>query len=146
MKPKTLFILGMLVVAIVMLVAWAAIQQSAPSKFDGFAQCLKEKGATFYGAFWCPHCQDQKKLFGTAKRLLPYVECSTPNGNGQLPVCIEKVMANPTAVAELKVKRLSDYDDVVRDNLKTIGNFKTNLAFWRACGKLLEGKVERTAS
>lgn len=90
MKSKTLFILGLLVVAIVMLVAWAAIQQSAPSKLDGFAQCLKDKGAIFYGAFWCPHCQDQKKLFGTAKRLLSYVECSTPNGNGQLPACIEK--------------------------------------------------------
>ena len=49
-------------------------------------------------------------------------------------------------VAELKVKRLSDYDDVVRDHLKTIGTYKTDLTFWRACGKLLEGKVARTAA
>lgn len=90
MKAKTAVILGLLLVAIVMLVAWAAVQQSAPSKLDGFAQCLKDKGATFYGAFWCPHCQDQKKLFGTAKRFLPYVECSTPDGKSQRPVCTEK--------------------------------------------------------
>ncbi len=90
MKIKTIFILALLLVAIVMLVAWAVIQQSKPSKLDGFAQCLKDKGATFYGAFWCPHCQDQKKLFGTAKRLLPYVECSTPDGKSQRPVCAEK--------------------------------------------------------
>lgn len=97
MKPKTILILGLLVIAVVMLVAWAAIQRSAPSKLDGFAECLKDKGATFYGAFWCPHCQDQKKLFGTAKRLLPYVECSTPNGSGQLPVCMEnKITTYPT--------------------------------------------------
>ncbi len=90
MKTKTIVILGLLLVAIVMLVAWSAVRQSAPSPLDGFAQCLKDKGATFYGAFWCPHCADQKKLFGTAKRLLPYVECSTPDGNHQTPACIEK--------------------------------------------------------
>jgi L-aminopeptidase/D-esterase-like protein len=66
--------------------------------------------------------------------------------NVLMPLCVEAVLANPAAVAELKVKRLSDYDDVVRDHLKTIGTYQTDLKFWRACGKLLEGKVERTAS
>lgn len=66
--------------------------------------------------------------------------------NALMPVCVEAILANPTAVAELKVKRLSDYDDVVRDHLKTIGTYKTESMFWRACGKLLEGRVERTAS
>ena len=37
-------------------------------------------------------------------------------------------------------------DEAVRDHLKTIGTYKTDLTFWRACGKLLEGKVEKTAS
>jgi hypothetical protein len=66
--------------------------------------------------------------------------------NALMPLCVEAVLANPAAVAELKVKRLTDYDDVVRDHLKTIGTYKTDMAFWRACGKLLEGKVERTAA
>jgi hypothetical protein len=66
--------------------------------------------------------------------------------NALMPLCVEAVLANPAAVAELKVKRLTDYDDVVRDHLKTIGTYKTDLTFWRACGRLLEGKVERTAS
>jgi thiol-disulfide isomerase/thioredoxin len=97
MKPKTIIILALLLVIVVGLVAWAAVQQSAPSKLDGFAECLKDKGATFYGAFWCPHCIEQKKLFGTAKRLLPYVECSTPNGSGQRPVCADKnIVTYPT--------------------------------------------------
>lgn len=53
-----------------------------------FAQCLTDKGATFYGAFWCPHCQAQKKLFGTqAVKKLNYVECSTPDGKAQNQVC-----------------------------------------------------------
>lgn len=43
------------------------------------AEALKAGGAKFYGASWCPHCEDQKTLFGTAARHLPYVECA-PNG------------------------------------------------------------------
>jgi uncharacterized membrane protein len=41
---------------------------------------LTARGMKFYGASWCPHCQQQKELFGAAGRLLPYVECS-PNGS-----------------------------------------------------------------
>ena len=65
-----------------------------PGKYDEFATCLKDKGAIFYGAFWCPHCQAQKKLFGSSQKLLPYVECSTPDGQGQTPICIEKGVAS----------------------------------------------------
>lgn len=61
-----------------------------PGKYDTFAACLKDKGATFYGAFWCPHCQAQKKLFGVSQKLLPYIECSFPNGQGQTQICKDK--------------------------------------------------------
>ncbi|MBI5224316.1 hypothetical protein HY989_00435 [Candidatus Micrarchaeota archaeon] len=60
---------------------------SAPGKYDDFAKCLAEKGAKFYGAFWCPHCKTQKELFGSSIKYVDYVECSTPDGNGQLSVC-----------------------------------------------------------
>ncbi len=59
-------------------------------KYDDFAKCLKDKGAVFYGAFWCSHCQNQKKSFGASVEFLPYVECSTPDGKGQLQVCLDK--------------------------------------------------------
>ena len=65
-------------------------KNSEPGKLDTFAQCLKDKGAVFYGAFWCQHCQSQKAMFGKSQKLLPYVECSTPDGRGQLVVCKEK--------------------------------------------------------
>ncbi len=38
---------------------------------------LTETGATFYGAHWCPRCQEQKALFKASARRLPYVECSS---------------------------------------------------------------------
>lgn len=61
-----------------------------PRPLDGFAQCLADKKAAFYGAFWCPHCQNQKKMFGRSARLLPYTECSTPDGKSQLQICVDK--------------------------------------------------------
>ena len=46
------------------------------------AQYLKEKGAKFYGAYWCPFCTKQRAMFGaTGVRALPYVECA-PDGFG----------------------------------------------------------------
>jgi len=64
--------------------------------YDEFAQCLSDAGAIFYGAYWCPHCQSQKAAFDNS-RALPYIECSTPNGQGQTPVCIEqKIDGYPT--------------------------------------------------
>lgn len=71
-------------------VYWLVKVNSGPGPLDAFAQCLGDKGAVFYGTFWCPHCQKQKAMFGKSERLLPYVECSTPDGQNQLPVCREK--------------------------------------------------------
>ncbi|HEY4511028.1 MAG TPA: hypothetical protein VJG29_01500 [Candidatus Paceibacterota bacterium] len=63
-----------------------------PGELDEFAACLTEQGVTFYGAFWCPNCTNQKKMFGRSADLLPYLECSTSDGKGQLPVCAEKAV------------------------------------------------------
>jgi thiol-disulfide isomerase/thioredoxin len=75
------------VVVIVVFVGFGIWNRTQPGKYDTFAQCLGEKEAIFYGAFWCPHCQEQKALFGRSKDLLPYTECSSPNGQEQLAVC-----------------------------------------------------------
>jgi hypothetical protein len=59
-------------------------------KLDAFAECLTNKGVKFYGAFWCPRCQAQKALFDSSEKLLPYIECSTPDAQGRTTVCDEK--------------------------------------------------------
>ncbi len=43
---------------------------------DEFAQCLSGKGAKMYGAYWCPHCQNEKSAFGNSFRFVDYVECT----------------------------------------------------------------------
>jgi uncharacterized membrane protein len=48
----------------------------------GLAVRLAESGALFYGASWCPHCQEQKALFAASQDRLPYVECSPAGPRG----------------------------------------------------------------
>ncbi len=85
------FIWPLIGVLFVAFVVWLIITPGRVkvSVYDGFAQCVKESGATFYGAFWCPHCQAQKAMFGSASQYLPYVECSSPNGKDRLPICAD---------------------------------------------------------
>lgn len=83
--------IAVIVAALAIGAIWLLVDyRSKPGKLDGFAQCLKDKGATFFGAFWCPHCQNQKALFGNSAKLLPYIECSTPDAQGQLQICKDK--------------------------------------------------------
>jgi uncharacterized membrane protein/glutaredoxin len=52
------------------------------------AEHLTEQGVLFYGASWCPHCQEQKRLFGNSASRLPYIECSPAGPNTpQAPSC-----------------------------------------------------------
>ena len=87
-----LFVVGLLVLGVVATVIFrgASGGDSLTGKYDTFAQCLTEKGAIFYGAFWCPHCRAQKEMFGSSEKFLPYVECSTLDGRNQVPACSEK--------------------------------------------------------
>ena len=90
MKKEHIIIGLITVVVLASIVMISYKQDNTPGKLDTFAMCLEDKGSIFYGAFWCPNCQNQKKMFGRSAKLLPYVECSTPNGKGQLSVCTEK--------------------------------------------------------
>ena len=99
MKKGALIFWAAVLVLIVVGVGMALFVKIGPSNLEPFAQCLKEKGVVFYGAFWCPHCQRTKAMFGSAASQLPYVECSTPDGKGQLQICTDKeVQSYPTWV------------------------------------------------
>jgi len=120
MKAKLTNIILIIALAFVLLggafyLLWK--KEQVPGKLDAFAQCIKDEGAVFYGAFWCSHCQNQKSFFGKSKKYLPYVECSTADSNGQLQVCInEDIQIYPTwkfsdgskTEGELSLKELSD--------------------------------------
>src|SRR2546425_10628705 len=78
---------------------------------------------------------------GTAKQVEAAVQTAL------IPGCVKDVMADPTAVAELKVKRVTDYDDVVRDYRKRAGaQSNVGYQFNRDCGKAIEAVMAKSAS
>lgn len=118
MKKGVLVFWLIIIVIIVAGVGISFFAKAAPGQYDTFAQCIKDKGVIFYGAFWCPHCQATKAQFGNSAKLLPYVECSTPDGQGQTQECIDnKVESYPTWVrpdgqrisGERTMQELSDF-------------------------------------
>jgi hypothetical protein len=57
-------------------------------KYDSFAKCLATKNAKMYGLYWCPHCADQKREFGSSFHYVPYVECASEQDPHELtPAC-----------------------------------------------------------
>lgn len=72
---KTVVVLVIVVLSV--LLGWRYFGRPAGegSNLDAFAQCLRDKGVTMYGAEWCSHCQAEKDRFGESFRFVPYVEC-----------------------------------------------------------------------
>ena len=56
-----------------------------------FAKYLNDNNVVMYSAYWCPHCNDQKQLFGKkAVEELLIVECAKDGKNNQYKLCQEK--------------------------------------------------------
>jgi uncharacterized membrane protein/glutaredoxin len=52
------------------------------------AEHLTKIGAKMYGAYWCPHCHEQKDLFGKeGAAKVPYIECADDGQNPQPDLC-----------------------------------------------------------
>lgn len=96
-KYKTLWIISGVI--LITILVFAGRLNREPGQLDAFASCLHDEGTKFYGTYSCPHCNNQKEMFGNSAKLLPYVECSTPSGRGVNPNCREaKVNSYPTWV------------------------------------------------
>ena len=68
----------------------AVIAVSSPEKIK-LAEHLTEQGAVMYNAYWCPHCHDQKEMFGKeAAAKLNLVECAKDGFNNKSELCESK--------------------------------------------------------
>lgn len=72
--------------AVVLVIAGCA-GEPEDGQYAQVAQCLTDKGVKFYGAFWCPHCSDQKRMFGDDIRYITYVECDPRGENADPAAC-----------------------------------------------------------
>lgn len=86
---------GAVIAVLALHLYYAGYWGRAPREEDpwvrGLAEHLTKTNAKFYGAYWCPHCVEQKELFGASVKRIPYVECS-PSGPSapQATECKEK--------------------------------------------------------
>ena len=61
---------------------------------DAFAQCLATKQVAMYGLYWCDHCAEQKKMFGSSFQHITYVECGIKGSRAEEPACIQAGVKN----------------------------------------------------
>lgn len=114
MSSTTKKIVYLVVIFAVILLGYLGYKMFSPPDYTSFATCLTEHNVIMYGTDWCPHCQNQKKMFGRAFKNVLYVNCDVS------PICEEiGVKSYPTwsingklldsGVKELEVlSRLSD--------------------------------------
>lgn len=75
-RNKKIFNYSILAI-VVIAIAYALYINFKPEagEHDALAQCLTKKGVTMYGTDWCPHCQEQKREFGTSFKYVTYINC-----------------------------------------------------------------------
>lgn len=106
-KPQQTFTQG---------VGWTIQNTSSDSEIQ-LARHLKQTGAKMFSAFTCPHCHEQKELFGReAAKDLPYVECHPEGKNTQTELC-QKANIPGFPTWEVNGQRL-----VGRQTLETLAN------------------------
>lgn len=83
---------------------WEITTKSGKAEIE-LAKHLKSVGAVNYAAFWCPHCYEQKQLFGKeAFQQINAIECAPEGKNPQPQKCVDaKIRAFPTWVIKGKI-------------------------------------------
>lgn len=99
---------------------WGSSTAAENAKVRALAEHLAKSDVKFYGAYWCPHCADQKEMFGGSASRVPYVECS-PFGSGgpQASACSDMgIKSYPTWIIKgqryvgvLSLEELARYSD-----------------------------------
>ena len=63
--------------------------KSSPQQIS-LAKHISKYGAVMYGAYNCPHCISQKKMFGEAFKYIRYVECNNKGPKANPSLCFAK--------------------------------------------------------
>jgi len=101
------------------------------------AKYLQSTKAVMYGAFWCPHCQRQKELFGKeAWKYITYVECSPKGYKSQYATCLSNGIDGYPSWKFGNGKSQGGEMELI--DIATTSGFKKKFAF---DGSLEEGQV-----
>ena len=86
-KSANLYIWVAVIALLLIGIGYFKVIQPGQQNHDELAKCLTANGAKFYGAYWCPHCEAQKKSFGVSVKYLPYVECAIRGSEEMTQIC-----------------------------------------------------------
>jgi len=75
MKKEILMVGVLLLISIMIAGCSNELNGNEVSQYDEFANCLTEKGVKIYGTEWCPHCKNQKEMFGNSFQYVDYIDC-----------------------------------------------------------------------
>ncbi len=105
---------------------WPITTTSGESEV-ALAQHLTAIGAKKFGAFWCPHCYDQKQVFGKeAFAQINYIECD-PNGKNPQPQVCQDVGIKGFPSWEIKGKLYSGTQSL--EKLAELSNYQGSQDF-----------------
>jgi len=113
---KRIILIAVIVLAFA---AVAGIARYQSHRYDAFAKCLTDRHVVMYGAYWCPHCSEQKEKFGVSFEYAPYVECGVQgNTRAEQQVCKDTGIKHfptwqfpPTGEREERVFSLQELSD-----------------------------------
>ncbi len=87
-----------------------------------------------FGAYWCPHCADQKALFGKSVKQLPYFECSV---NGQ-----QTQACNDRGITSYPTWQFDDATIKALPQTAMLNLFNSELEKTRASAKMYQESVK----
>ena len=100
--------------------------ESKPASI-ALAEHLTSTGAVMYSAYWCPHCHEQKELFGKqASDQLKVVECAPDGENNQADLCRSKALE---AFPSWEIKGSIDSGVKRLDTLAELSGYKGDTDF-----------------
>ena len=110
-------------------------------KIDKLAKCLTNNGVVMYGAFWCPHCANTKKKFGSSFGYVNYVECDPrckPDEQGKILVACQGYEGQPELCLE---REIEGYDTwIFSDGTRAVGEPALELLDERSGCNILQGE------
>jgi len=94
---KNWIIIGLVIIVVWVVLANTCITGNCTAEIgenDDFAKFLTSEGISMAGTEWCPHCKEQKELFGDSFQYIDYHDCDK-----EMNWCVEKgVQGYPTWV------------------------------------------------
>ena len=96
---------------ILLVVTGCSSSKYSDESLNNLANCLAEKNVKEYGAFWCPNCAKQEKMFGKSYSIIKdkgvYIECDPrcDVAENELPIACRGIIGQTELCLEKKVNR-----------------------------------------